>query len=291
MSTPMQRDFHGTRMPGLPKITASFSRVCFTPGGLNSKNQVGLSYSRRITRPDYASLNPFVYIIDPYTIYTGNPDLNPAISNNFELNYTFNSTIQASLSYTSTKDNIHEVPQRSAENPDVLIYKNININNFDMYSLSVFWPVNVTKKWQITQYGNLLYSTFNTNLANIELNTQAPTFSYNITLPIDFKLEANWNYNSRSVWGLYKIKYNHNLHLALRKSFNKNLTSLILSVSDVFFSNRMTVVSDLPDFSQTGRTWQDSRRMGISLIHRFGKRTVQSGQDRQLSSEEERSRL
>lgn len=262
---------------------------------LNDKNQIGMSYSRRITRPNYANLNPFVYVVDPYTVYTGNTDLNPATSNNWELNYTFNNTIQASLGYSKTKNNIHEVPLRSAENPDVLVYKNINVDNFDMYTAGIFWPINVTKNWQITQYGSLYYAKFRTKLENVELGTNAPTFYYNlsnnVSLPKGFKLEANWNYNGSTAWGLYKIEDYHNLNLGLRKSFNKDNTTLTFNFSDVFFSNKMTVKTDIPQFSQVGRVWQDSRRVGISLIHRFGKKTVQNTNIRQLSSDEERGRL
>ncbi|HJP62511.1 MAG TPA: TonB-dependent receptor, partial [Mucilaginibacter sp.] len=57
---------------------------------INDKNEVGVSYSRRIDRPQYDNLNPFVYRLDPYTYQKGNPYLKPQYTNNFELNYTYN---------------------------------------------------------------------------------------------------------------------------------------------------------------------------------------------------------
>ena len=56
---------------------------------LNDKNQLGLSYSRRIRRPDYNDLNPFVFFLDSLTYGQGNPYLQPQFSNNIELSYTY----------------------------------------------------------------------------------------------------------------------------------------------------------------------------------------------------------
>jgi len=66
---------------------------------INDKNEVNLSYSRRIDRPDYSDLNPFVYYLDQYTYAEGNPFLKPQYTNNFELDYTYNKSYNLSLSY------------------------------------------------------------------------------------------------------------------------------------------------------------------------------------------------
>lgn len=262
---------------------------------LNTHNQLGLSYSRRITRPNYASLNPFVYVLDSYTIHTGNPDLNPALSNSFEINHTYKYKIQTSLSYSRTKDNIHEMPQRSAENPEVMVYQDINIDHFDYYSLGVFFPVSVTKNWEMTHYMNVFYSRFSTRLNQQNEGTKAPGVSYNlsnnINLPKDFKLEAGWFFNGSTVYGLYTIGSFHGLSAGLKKSFNSDKTYLAFNFSDILFTNKLGVSSSLPEFIQSGKVWQDTRRFSVSLIHRFGKRTVQSGRNHESSSENERSRL
>ena len=57
---------------------------------INDKNEINFSYSRRIDRPGYGNLNPFVYYLDPYTFEQGNAFLRPQYTNNFEFNYTYN---------------------------------------------------------------------------------------------------------------------------------------------------------------------------------------------------------
>ena len=46
-----------------------------------------LEYSKRIERPEYRELNPFINRSDPYNITTGNIFLEPEIGNNIELSY------------------------------------------------------------------------------------------------------------------------------------------------------------------------------------------------------------
>ena len=46
-----------------------------------------LAYSKRIERPEYRELNPFINRSDPYNITTGNLFLKPEIGNNVELSY------------------------------------------------------------------------------------------------------------------------------------------------------------------------------------------------------------
>jgi iron complex outermembrane recepter protein len=55
----------------------------------NEKNNFGLNYGRRVRRPDYQSLNPFIRFIDRYTYSQGNPDLKPQLSDNIELSHTY----------------------------------------------------------------------------------------------------------------------------------------------------------------------------------------------------------
>src|SRR5690606_26267342 len=49
---------------------------------ISDNYQIVYNVNRRITRPNYRLLNPFVYYIDPLTTETGNPNLTPQYSNN-----------------------------------------------------------------------------------------------------------------------------------------------------------------------------------------------------------------
>jgi iron complex outermembrane receptor protein len=64
---------------------------------LSAKHELGISYSRRIDRPNYDNLNPFTFYLDQYTYEQGNPFLKPQYTNAFELNYTYNKTLNVRI--------------------------------------------------------------------------------------------------------------------------------------------------------------------------------------------------
>lgn len=51
---------------------------------LTENQQLTASYSRRIQRPSPQDLNPYVIYVDPFNLRSGNPDLDPQITDSFE---------------------------------------------------------------------------------------------------------------------------------------------------------------------------------------------------------------
>lgn len=47
-----------------------------------------LSFSKRIERPDYRDLNPYINTSDPKNLSTGNPNLKPELGRRYELGYS-----------------------------------------------------------------------------------------------------------------------------------------------------------------------------------------------------------
>ncbi|MFX6218382.1 outer membrane beta-barrel protein, partial [Acinetobacter baumannii] len=75
---------------------------------LDAKNQFGLSIGRRIDRPEYQQLNPFISIVDRYMQLSGNPYLQPQFSNNIELSHTYKNIFTTTLNYSVIHDMINE---------------------------------------------------------------------------------------------------------------------------------------------------------------------------------------
>ncbi len=81
----------------------------------NKKNTYVLNYGRRIRRPDYQSLNPFINFIDRYTYSRGNPNLKPQFSHNVELSHSYQSFLTTTLNYSRTTDIIQNVLEQIEE--------------------------------------------------------------------------------------------------------------------------------------------------------------------------------
>lgn len=79
---------------------------------LSSKNAFQLSYSRRVTRPRFRSLNPLPTFRNSRSRFQGNPDLRPEYTGMYELGYIRNwekGTISSSIFYRHTEDVIEGV--------------------------------------------------------------------------------------------------------------------------------------------------------------------------------------
>ncbi|MEJ7677323.1 MAG: outer membrane beta-barrel family protein [Segetibacter sp.] len=90
------------------KYPVSLFPSIFLSQKLNDKQELQMSYTRRINRPNFFQLIPFIDYTDPLNITKGNPDLVPEFTNSLELSYskTFekNNMLLASLYYKKTTD-------------------------------------------------------------------------------------------------------------------------------------------------------------------------------------------
>ncbi|SFT25151.1 Outer membrane protein beta-barrel family protein [Mucilaginibacter polytrichastri] len=65
---------------------------------------MNFSYSRRIGRPSFEDLNPFLDYSSPYFYTLGNPLLKPETTHSLELNYNYHTDLNISLGYSRTSD-------------------------------------------------------------------------------------------------------------------------------------------------------------------------------------------
>ncbi|RZK62770.1 MAG: TonB-dependent receptor, partial [Pedobacter sp.] len=79
--------------------------TAFVNQKITEKHNIRYSYSRRVDRPNYQQLNPFVFYMDPLALDQGNPYLKPQFTNSFEINYSYKET-SLTLGYSDTRDMI-----------------------------------------------------------------------------------------------------------------------------------------------------------------------------------------
>jgi outer membrane receptor protein involved in Fe transport len=87
--------------------------TAFLQYAADKTNSFVLNYGRRIRRPNYESLNPFIEFLDRYTYQQGNPNLRPQFSHNIELSHTFKGFLTTTLNYTQTNDIIQQVIEQN----------------------------------------------------------------------------------------------------------------------------------------------------------------------------------
>jgi iron complex outermembrane receptor protein len=123
---------------------------------LDKKNEIGFSYSRRIDRPNYDNLNPFIFYLDKYTFQKGNPFLKPQYTHSFELDYTWNKTINVSVGYSRTTDVITQIILTDSVSK-ASFQTNLNLQVQNAYSMNINSPYTITKWWTGNANLNMFY--------------------------------------------------------------------------------------------------------------------------------------
>ena len=239
---------------------------------LNNKNQFGFSYGRRISRPDYESLNPFIFFIDKYTYEAGNPFLKPMYANVFELSHTYNKFLTSNLNFTHSKDMFNEYFEQSGY---ATIVKQNNYGSIDDISFSLNAELKPTKWWTMMPYAEFNYNKVNSQLYGFVLNTSGTGFSSNLNNQFTFKkgwsAELSGFYRSTMKRGQFEIGSMKQISTGISKQILKKKGSLKLNVADIFNSGKqkglVNIQNTVAAFTQT----RDSRNVGITFNYRFGK--------------------
>ncbi len=140
----------------------------------DKNNQFGLSLGRRIDRPAYGDLNPFLFFIDNYTYEAGNTFLKPQYSNNIEVSHTYKNFLTTTVNYSRTTNFFTE----TFEQKDfATIVRKGNIGERQNAGISVSAQVPVTKWWTSILYTNYNYNMFKGELYGEMLNISASSIS------------------------------------------------------------------------------------------------------------------
>lgn len=262
---------------------------------------VGVSVSRRIDRPGYSQLNPFLFLIDVTTYATGSPGLLPQLTWSYELNYTLKN-LNFTLGYSHTKNDQNIAIARfkdvfptipSEENVTVQIP--INLESSDYIGLTVAAPIRINKWWNMINNGNLYYNHFNGNLAGSVLNNGKPAFDMSTNNSFTFKkgwaTELNASFNSGGQYGFMVSKPQWGLSTGVQKTVLKNKGTVRFNITDIFWTNRPRATITYPGvYIEKWHAFRESRVATLSFTYRFGNNKVQAARRRTTGSEEERQR-
>lgn len=261
---------------------------------LNDKNEINFSYSRRIDRPQYDNLNPFVYHLDPYTYQKGNPYLKPQYTNNFEFGYTLNKNLNITLGYSHTTDVITEVPGTDpATKVSYVTTQNLQIQN--SYNINIYSPYTISKWWNGNFNLTGFYLAFKSNgLEGGNLNNGRSAFQFRTTqtfLPFaGYKAELTTNYQSALVYGLFYVKPQYSTDAGVSHSFANKKANIKFSVSDIFNTRRNDVTSMYQNNNLDIRQKRETRIARVTLTYNFGNNKIKV-REHHTGDDEEKGRV
>jgi iron complex outermembrane receptor protein len=264
----------------------------FLNENFSDKHTLGFNYSRRIDRPGYDDLNPFVYYLDQYTYGQGNPFLKPQYTQSFELNYSYKKTINVSLSYSHTKDVMTEV----LVTKDKASYSTqLNLQSQDSYNANINAPFTFTKWWTGNANLNGFYLGFKSDsLLGGNYNKGRAAFQakvlQNFALGKGFKAELSSNYQSALVYGLFLVKPQYSTDAGISKSFANKKANVKLSVSDIFNTRRNDVTSKYQNVNIDIRQKSETRIALLTFTYNFGNSKIKA-RNHQSGAESEKGRV
>ncbi|MEO8402954.1 MAG: TonB-dependent receptor [Chitinophagaceae bacterium] len=261
---------------------------------------VGISVSRRIDRPGYSQLNPFLFLIDVTTYATGQPGLLPQLTWSYELSYTVKS-LNFSLGYSHTKDNqdiavakFRDVFPNIPSEDNVTVQVPINLSSSDYIGLTIAAPVRVTKWWNMINNADIYYQHFNGQLGTTVLNNGKPAADLRTNNTFNFKkgwtAELNGSFNSGGQAGFMVLHSQWGIGTGIQKLVLKNKGTLRFNVTDIFWTNLPGAVITYDNYIEKWHAIRETRVASLSFSYRFGNNKVQAARRRTTASEEERQR-
>ena len=255
-------------------------------------NQLVANYGKRISRPYYQDLNPFLSPLDKFTFYSGNPFLNPSFSNTVELSYRYKGIFSSSLSYGTSKDDINE----TIEIRDGIYYSRPgNIGKSEFLSLVLQSDFDVTSWFSTSLFSEIAYMDYRSELFTEGLHSFGTFYFFSSTNR--FKINKKWSaeisgrYTSEMTSSQFTLGENAAINLGIQTKIFKDKGTLRLNANDIFYQGiRNGVINNLKLTDATWKNKPDSRFVALTFTYAFGKSFEPKSQERS-GAESEQSRV
>ncbi len=298
--TLIDSNFHfGYKYPdGFKNLGYALFPSFFITKSLNETTDIQFNYSKRIRRPNFWQVNPFVDINDPLNISQGNPALHPEYTNSFELNYfnRFNNNGGSFLGVLYFKNNVGDITQYSdtispalyqqlssaSISPDAIVNTFINAGYTNRIGAEFTLEKKLAKQLDLTYNIDLQYRTTKASVDKINLDNHG--FNYETKLISNYKIITDKNklfnnlgfqltadYESPRIIPQGKTKQQFVSDFAVRKEFFKQKAAAIsFSINDIFNSRKFGTIYDTEDFYQDSYRRWSVRTFRVTFTYKFG---------------------
>lgn len=274
----------------------------FFSHGWNELSRLQLSFTQRVTRPDYNDLASYLRYNGPLSVFTGNPLLRPTISHNLRLGYQWQA-YNFSLNFIHEENPIVRYQVVENETRDLALVSPQNM----FYQRSIYFQTDIPLQVKSWWNANLGFSAglrkFHLSHTKEQVEKQYWTFNIygnqTLNLPWNLSLELSGWYNAPSYDGSRRYKSFGMLNGGLKKQLKNDQGSIQFTVDDLFKS--MRIVSDFGNLAEEAFSSSAdvvyrpesarTRIYRISYFRNFGNSKLKGKRERQAGAAEERSRV
>ena len=260
---------------------------------INDINSWVFSYSRRISRPSFFQLAPFVIFNDPNNFFSGNIALLPSFTDALKLEYKLKSVL-LSLQYSHDKNSISLFqPRINNENKQVSTAENLDYRN--NYSVVLSFPIRIAKWWEM-QFNGIgshysVKATYLEDPISISINNFSFNGSQKFKISKTLNAELSGFYQSRQLFGIMEMRGLGGLDFGFEKKFANS--SLRASYSDIFGTNKWKFTAVIPSEKLNSFSSLDFETtvFNITYTKTFGNTKLKSKKRTKTGSEEEQRRF
>ena len=241
---------------------------------LTEENAFQFSYSRRVRRPVYNDLSPYVTLSDARNFFSGNPDLNPEFTDALELGhikYFENGTLFSTVYYRSTQDKIDRI--RSVDQNGNAITRPFNLNGENSFGVEFSGDYRPAPWWKLDLNVNFFYADIDGS--NIQQDFAATTYSwllrqtsrFTLSNGMDIQFRGNYEARQKTAQGVRKGIVFFDLSVAKRVLNERG--NLVLNINDILNTRRNRYISEGTNFFTEGDSQFLRRQINLTLNYRI----------------------
>ena len=260
----------------------------------NEKHSLGVSYSKRISRPAYSELNPFQFYLKDNTYVEGNPNLLPTITQTGTISYTLNQTFTFEVYYRYEENTISELTFLDNDNNTVR-YQAANLKQAVDYGFDFLTYTSLTDFWSVYIINSIFHDEaqfFAEESGNvIQENSRWSMYSNAISyfsLGNNFDADLSFLYISPVIQGSADVSSRMQVDINIKKTFNDGKWVASLAFNDIFDTTDFTVKNNYLNQRNRYHATFDNQWVRLGLRYNFGNTKLQTNQGTSTQAEQDR---
>ena len=247
---------------------------------LAENENISLGYNRRINRPRGFFINPFPSFSSRTNVFQGNPDLDPAFANAYDIGYLKRwdkLTLTSSVYYQKETNSFERIQEETGEltTDGIAIIRSlpINLSTNERVGGEVGILYNPFKWWRLN--GSFNFFQFNSSgfFNGVDFGAKNTSwfsrFSSKVTLPGKIDWQTNAFYRGPTNNAQTENKGIFSLNLAFSKDILKDNGTIALNVSDLLNSRKRMSFTQTPTFTSDSEFQWRVRQFNLSFVYRI----------------------
>lgn len=291
--------YKGNQLGNPMKEDSSFKRnynslfpTLYITYNADSNNVFTLSTGKRIDRPAYQQLNPFLFFINEYTYQVGNPYIQPQFTWTYSVSHTYKEWLTTTLEHAETKQYFNQIFRTEGK---VTILTEGNLARMQNTNLTISVQLNPAKWWSASINATGSHRKVNGTGTNSDFNSE--NINANASINNQFKFKKGWsaelsgNYNTPFEDAQFRISAFGQVTAGIGKQVLKGKGTLRLNMRDILFTQRINGDIRYQNVREHFNQSRETRVANISFTWRFGKQFSENRRRNNGGSSEEQQRV